>query len=270
MMHLQKNEILEEDLIRHMVLNSIRLYNKKFSKEYGEMVIACDGPNYWRRDVFPFYKANRKKNRDASQLDWKLIFDSLNKIRDELKVYFPYRVIHLNKIEADDIIATIIIENCDTIINNQKYLILSSDKDFNQLQVYPNVEQYDPIRKKFIKVNDPNLFLKEHILKGDTGDGIPNFLSPDDCFVSNQRQKPISAKKLEKWMNEDPRVFCNEEQLRNYHRNATLIDFKQIPQNIRKDILLEYKKEEGKDRSRLFNYFIQNRLKNLMEVIGDF
>jgi 5'-3' exonuclease len=193
------NAQLEENMVRHMVLNAIRSFNQKFSHEYGEIVVACDNTNNWRKKEFPYYKANRKKNQEKSELDWKGIFDCLGKIRQELKDYFPYRVIDVECAEADDIIAALVHTRGKIVssANNEKILILSGDKDFIQLHVYSNVRQYDPVRKKFIEHNDPERYLKEHILKGDSGDGVPNVLSGDDCFVIGQRQKPLTTKKIE-------------------------------------------------------------------------
>lgn len=264
------NEELSEDLLRHMILNSIRLHNKKFSGEYGELVIASDGKNYWRREYFPYYKSNRKKAREASTLDWKTIFLYLNKIRDELKDNFPYRVINIDRTEADDIIATLVMENSNEFINSSKFLIISSDKDFNQLLKYPNVKQYDPIKKKFVNVKDPDMVLKEHIIRGDIGDGIPNFLSSDSSLALGQRQKPITSKKLEIWLNQKPEEFCNEEMLRNYYRNKSLIDFDNIPKEIKEKIMVEFESQQNKSRKNLFNYFVTHRLKNLMSDISDF
>lgn len=259
------NTEVDENLLRHMVLNSIRANKIKFSDEYGELVIAADGKRSWRKEVFAYYKANRKRDRDASELNWNQIFEALNKIRDELKEVFPYRVIHVDHAEADDIIATLVKKH-----NYQKILILSGDKDFQQLQRYPNVKQYSPVLKKYITCNNPELYLKEHIIRGDVGDGIPNFMSPDNCLVVGSRQKPISSKKLNIWLNDEPTNFCNTEMLRNFKRNQVLVDFDFIPQNIEDTILEEYEAQSGKDRLKLFNYFIEKKLKNLMENINEF
>ncbi len=260
------NSQIDENMVRHMVLNSLRSYKSKFSHEYGEIIIACDNKNYWRRKLFPYYKANRKKNQEASDFDWKALFECLNKIREELKTFFAYRVIDIESAEADDIIATL----CKHYGDFQKILILSGDKDFIQLQRYMMVEQYDPVRKKKLTHNNPELFLKEHIIKGDAGDGIPNFLSSDNCFVIGERQKPITAKRLEEWLPKDPINFCNELMLRNYKRNEQLIDLSKIPDEISKAVLESFEIQNGKESKNLMEYFIQNKLKNLMENIGDF
>jgi hypothetical protein len=261
------NTELEEDLLRHMILNSIRSYNQKFKNEYGEMIIACDAGNNWRRDIFPYYKANRRKNREKSELNWTQIFDTLNKVRDELKEYFPYRVIHVDGTEADDIIGTLVQTYGNT---SEKILILSGDKDFVQLQRYMNVKQYDPVQKKFRTTNDPDRFIREHIMRGDVGDGVPNFLSADNTFVIGARQKPISQKKLDMWVNMEPAEFCDENMLRGYFRNQQLVDLTCIPTEYADLILDEYRAQGGKDRSKLFNYFIEKRLKNLIESINEF
>ena len=261
------NTEIEEDLLRHMVLNSIRSYNQKFKNEYGEMIIACDAGNNWRRQIFPYYKANRRKNREKSELNWTQIFDTLSKVREELKEFFPYRVIQIDGAEADDIIGTLADKFGNT---SEKILIMSGDKDFVQLQRYMNVKQYDPVQKKWRTTNDPDRFVKEHIMRGDTGDGVPNFLSADNTFVVGARQKPLSQKKLDAWIHMDPRDFCDENMLRGYMRNQQLVDLTFIPENLREQVMVEYEAQAGKGRSKLFNYFIEKRLKNLLESINEF
>lgn len=263
---------VDENLLRHMILNSIRMYRTKFGSEFGEMIIACDDRNYWRKDRFPYYKASRKKNRDASELDWNSIFTSLNKIRDELKEYFPYRVIQCEKAEADDVIG-VLCNKFGMPVGGDPILILSGDKDFQQLQKYSNVQQYDPVRKRWLKCLDPEKFLIEHIIRGDTGDGVPNILSADESFVANIRQKPIRSKFVDDvtaadWP-EDCSLF-NEEIIRNYSRNKQLIDLGCVPENIQESILSIYEEQSDKKKKDLFNYFIKNKLKLLTECISEF
>ena len=264
--NLQKNVNLDEGLIRHMVLNIIRNHTKTFRNEFGDVILCSDNRKYWRRDIFPFYKAGRKKTREKSDLDWHLIFNMLSKFRDELKESFPYKVIDVETCEADDIIATLVQKYSAT----QKIMILSSDKDFAQLQRYPNVEQYSPILKKFINEPLPMAQLKQMVIRGDKGDGIPNILSADDCFVASVRQKPITEAKIIKWLNQKPEEFCNEEMLRNYRRNEMLIDLTKLPEKIKDSILDTYDKVQGHTRQEFMNYMINNRLKNLIEVIDEF
>ena len=259
---------IEEDLVRHMVLNSIRSYNTKYKNDYGEMVIACDDRGSWRRNIFPYYKANRKKDRENSELDWTAMFDVMGKLRQELKDYFPYRVIHVADAEADDIIGTLV-QNFGNSM--EKILILSGDKDFRQLHSYMNVRQYDPTRKKWIEENNPSRYLREHIMRGDRGDGIPNFLSRDDTFVLAGRQKQIRQTKLDVWLEHtNPEEFCDENMLRGWKRNEQLVDLNFIPENIKEDIMVQYEAQAGKTKGKLFDYFIQHRLKNLMSDLDQF
>lgn len=262
------NAPIEEDLLRHLVVNSIRSYKQKFGDEYGEMVIAADGKNSWRKQVFPYYKANRKKSRSESEIDWTALFNMLSNIRDELAEYFPYRVICVDTAEADDVIATLVFDNANT---SEKILILSDDKDHIQLQKFLNVKQYAPIRKKWLTSNNPEAFLKEHILIGDGVDGICNFLSDDDCLINpDKRQKKIMKKKLEQWIEQDPIDFCDEQMLRGYKRNQQLIDYDYIPEPLREKIRTIYESQAGKDRSKLFNYFMEKKLKHLMSELNSF
>ena len=258
---------VDESLVRHMILNTIRTYVKKFKESHGpEVIIACDNKKYWRRDIFPHYKAGRKKAREASGHDWTTIFDCLGKIKQELKDHSPYKVLDVDTCEADDIIAVL----ATKFSSSQKIMILSSDKDFAQLQRYPNVEQFSPILKKFIKEPLPLAQLKQHIIRGDKGDGVPNILTKDDVFVVGGRQKPITEAKIIVWMNQEPKEFCNEEMLRNFSRNETLIDLTKIPENLKDKILDTYNESQGNSRQKFMNYMIANRLKNLIEVMDDF
>ena len=259
---------VEESLVRHMILNSLRTYVKKFKSSHGpEVVIACDNKKYWRRDIFPHYKASRKKMREASGHDWATIFDCLGKIKQELKDYSPYKVIDVDTAEADDIIAVLAMKHSAS----EKVMILSSDKDFAQLQKYPNVEQYSPILKKYIKEPLPAAQLKQLVIRGDKGDGIPNILSPDNSFVDGIRQKPITEAKILTWMNQPPADFCTTEEMkRNYARNEMLIDLTKIPEGLKQSILDTYGDTKAKSKQQFMNYLVSNRLKNLLEVIDEF
>lgn len=265
-----KNNDIEEDLVRHMTLNSIRTYRSKFNERFGEIVLCYDNRKVWRREVFPNYKFNRKKDREKSEHDWNLIFETFTNIRSELKEVFPYKVIEVEGAEADDIIATVV-SDVNKRGGLEQVLILSSDKDFIQLQKHSFVKQYSPMTKKFVNGVNPLTYIKEHIIKGDRSDGIPNFLSPDNCFVDGLRQKPITKKKLSTWVELEPDEFCsNETILRNYQRNRTLIDFDYIPEEIQTKIMKEFNKKPEGDRSKILNYFISKKLKNLIQDIGDF
>lgn len=262
-----KNMPIDENMLRHMILNTLRSNRMKFKDEFGELVICADDKNFWRKEIYPYYKANRKKSRDKSELDWSAIFNALNKIRSELREFFPYRLIQIETAEADDIIATIVHQEGTELNTGEPILVLSGDKDYIQLHKYANVKQYDPTRKRWITHSSPEKYLYEHIIKGDAGDGVPNILSPDNCLVIGQRQRPITKKRLEEWQDINT---MDEEVKRNYMRNKALIDLEQIPERITSQILEAWNAEENRNRSQLLNYFIKNKLKHLMESISDF
>jgi len=259
-------EPINEDMVRHICLKSLAMYRKKYQRTYGELVLADDSYNVWRKDVYPFYKANRKKTRDKDSKDWNQIFDCISIIREELKVNFPYKYICISKCEADDIIGTL----CEKYGDTENIMIVSGDKDFQQLQRYRKVKQFSPITKKNIKLTQEQAeeYLVDHVISGDTGDGVPNVLSQDDVFVSGMRQRPLSKKKRE--VIKDPLVANDDEVDRNLQRNRSLIDLTYIPNEYKNQILHEFDNVEVASRGGLLNYFIKNRLMDLEESIGDF
>jgi len=257
-----KRDQLNEKLVRHMVLTSLLSYEKQYQSEYGEVVLAYDSRHYWRKDLFPFYKQNRKKDREKSGHDWHSIFELLNKIRDEIKEYFPYKVIEVHGAEADDVISTL----CKNKSSKDKVLILSGDKDFIQLQKYPGIKQYNPITKRSVYHENPHKYVKEHVMRGDKSDGIPNFLSDDDTIVMGVRQKPISQKKMIKWVEQEPSQFCADtQQMKNYHRNRNLIDFDYIPEHIQEQILDQYNSINISGKKVPLEYFKEHQLNDLMQ-----
>jgi 5'-3' exonuclease len=266
----QKGLHMDEDLIRHMILNVLRTHIKKFKGEYGNIVLCCDNRKYWRRDVFPLYKHGRKKTREKSDLDWHLIFDMLSKFKNELKENFPYHVIDVDGAEADDIIGTL----APRYVAHEDVLIISSDGDFPQLQRYNtgkhSIKQYNPAMKKFIKSVDPVLELKEKIIRGDKGDGIPNIFSPSDCFALEQRQKPITKNVMDKLLNESVQNWSDDRAKTGFSRNEILIDLRFIPKEIQEKILNTLEETKPASRQKMLNYFISKKLKNLMDVIEEF
>ena len=265
MMHLHMNRgELEEDMVRHMILNSVRMYRTMFNEDYGEMVLAYDSKSNWRREFFPQYKSNRRKNREEDNKDWDSIFEVLNQIKNEIKEFLPYKVVETYGAEADDVIATL----CKHY-QSEKIMIVSGDKDFIQLQKYDNVSQYSPVTKKLVNGVDPNVYIKEHVLKGDKSDGVPNVLSPDHTFTDELRQRPLTSKKMHDILATEIDDL-NDELKRNYQRNFKLINLDNIPEKLELDILDDFKGASCGNRSKLLNYFIEKRLTSLTENIGEF
>jgi hypothetical protein len=255
--------VVEEDLLRHTVLNTIRQYKQMHRHvDHGGFVICCDSPKNWRKESFPEYKANRKKKRETDTTDWTSLFEFLHQMIDDLRNYFPYKVVKVESAEADDIIAVLTQEEM-----KNPTTIISSDKDFIQLQKYEGVQQWSPLTKDWVK-GDPEASLWEKLVKGDAGDGVPNILSSDDTFiVEGKRQRPISKKKMEMW--KEDRSSWTDEMHRNFNRNEMMVDLEKTPESIRINIINQFR-EQVPPHGRLMEYFTEKRLKNLMEHIEEF
>jgi len=251
------------DSIRKSIVRVIARIDKKFRAEYGELILCYDDKNYWRREIFPFYKKNRKVERETSKYNWDEVFSVLNKIRDELRIHFPYQVLQVQGAEADDVIASLCIHNARKP-NPEKTLILSADKDFIQLHRYPFVSQYDPIRNRWIENDNPVMYLQEHIIRGDRSDGIPNILTADDAIVTGKPQKKMSKEKIATLASMNPSDFTNYIRLRNWKRNAELIDFTRIPRPVVERILMTASKEAKKRTPLSMDYFIVHNLQDLL------
>lgn len=254
---------INEDMLRHMILNSIRNYAKRYADDYGDIVLCTDSARPWRREYFPLYKANRKKTREQSDLDWDVIFQSLQKVKEEIRDNFPFHYMYVESAEADDIIAVL----TKKYHEQEDILIVSGDKDFQQLHKYKGVKQFSPNLNKMVQCDEPDLFLKEHILKGDKSDGIPNILSNDNCLEQGIRQTPLKKAILEKYLRIS--VENDDKYYRNYLRNQTLIDLDFIPNDLENTIIGEFETSEP-PTGKVFNYLTKHRLNMLLENVEDF
>lgn len=265
-------EEIQEGLIRHMILNSLRRYNLKFRKEYGQMVIACDSSS-WRKETYPQYKAKRKSNRDESPLDWGHFFTLINGVRDEIKENMHYPVISADRAEADDVIATLV-KSTQEFGKAEPVMIVSSDKDFFQLQRYSNVKQFSPMKRDFATVDDAAFYKFDHVCRGDSSDGVPNILSVDETFTEGIRQKPMRAKKIQEWYTakDDSQLMdmMGHETYRNYCRNKSVIDLDYIPKDISRDIIYKYNSQINKTKGRVLTYLIEKRCNMLIDSVSDF
>ena len=247
--------------IRHLVLNTYRKYLSKFRRDYGELIICNDSKNVWRKDFFPQYKKNRSERQKKSKFDWGKIFNELHTIREEMKDVFPYRFVQVERAEADDIIAVI----AKNFHHKEKIMIVSSDKDFQQLQRYPNVEQYSPSKKGILRCDDPYDFLLDHVVRGDSSDGVPNAISDDAVFVEGRRQTRLTNKKIQ----ELKEVGFQQEN--NFmERNQKLIDLTMVPDYIEEETMRQMETEVSGDRSKILNYMMKYRLRSLIDNLEDF
>ena len=266
----------EEGMIRHMILNTLRMYRQKYYDKYGELVLACDGPNNWRKTYYPQYKANRRKGREESTFDWDTAFTIMNKVREEIRENFPYKVLHIDGCEADDIIATLVEHTNESFGAYEDIMIVSGDKDFVQLQKYDNVSQFSPVQKKSIVEKNPRVFLVEQIMRGDASDGIPNVLSGDDVFVNGERQTPLSQKKMNAMIADldEGELLYAASWYRNYCRNKKLIDLSETPPELRREIINNFMADKPDTRwmrrGKVYPYLVANRCNQLIESVQEF
>ena len=273
-----KESDINIDLVRHMILNTLRSFKTRWGDEYGDLVIACDNRRYWRRQVFPQYKASRKKTREDSGYDWSSIFEGLSLVKHELQQHMPYPVIDVDGAEADDVIGTLVEWSQENDLvqeglfeSPKPLLIVSGDHDFQQLQKYPNVVQYSPLKKRFVKIKEPaEQVLREHIIRGDKGDGVPNILSEDDSFVEGKRQRPIRKTLVAEWKTTKPEEWVTGEMAAAYIRNKTMVDLSQTPAEIKEQIVFQYTQQLNKSSEDMYKYFTSFGLDRLIEVIDEF
>ena len=268
---LNRGEGLSENLVKHIIINNLRLYRKKYSEgKYGKIVICCDSRS-WRKDVYPEYKANRKTGREKDKHDWAAIFDLIDSTLNDLRENFPYAVIKIDNAEADDIIGALTIHKACPMVG-EDVVIISADKDFIQLQKHGHVIQWSPLFNKMVKDSNPQKYLFEHLCKGDTGDGVPNVLSPDNVLVDHIRQSPMTKKKMaEWWENKDKlKEVMPQEVFRNYIRNREMIDLDRTPEAIKKESIDQYENYKYPNRQNILTYLIENRMKMLIENAGEF
>ena len=259
---------IEEDLIRHMILNSLRMHRAKHREKFGELVLCIDGSKNWRKEVYPQYKHKRKDARKESKMDWSEVFRIMNMVKEEIKENFPYKVVEVDEVEADDMVGVL----CDYTQEFGQYeevMIISGDKDFAQLQKYKNIYQYSPITRKYIKEPTPRKQLMELILKGDTADSVPNVLSGDNVFVDSERQTPLRRNKIDELTN-DPKAL-GEEVYRNYLRNKKLIDLTETPEPLKEKIIYNYEQQDKTgNKTKVFPYLVEKRCRRLLEDVKDF
>lgn len=262
----------EEDMLRHVILNSLRSYNVKFGAKYGPPILCCDHYS-WRREYFPEYKYSRRESRKAENADtyWNDMYKVVDIILNEIQHNIPWKVIRYAGAEGDDVIGVLALSTQE-FGKGEDVLIVAADSDYKQLLKYNNVRQWSPIKKKFIKEALPHKWLFETTIRGQAKDGIPNVLSDDETFITKTRQKPITKKKLELWWDNrnDLGKVMTPRELRNFDRNNNLMNFEKIPTEIKYGILEQYEKYKVPLHSDILTYLVMKRCRNLIDKLNDF
>jgi hypothetical protein len=270
-----------KNYIKHIALSMLLSWKKKF---HGELIIICDSKNYWRKQEFIYYKGHRHhEKKDNNFIDWDVLFETLNELKEDLKANFPYKVIEVEEAEADDIISILVkyyqeneLVNTGLIEEPDEIVIISTDSDFQQLQKYPNVRQWNNVMKKFIVCKNPKQYLIEHIVEGDKGDNVPSVVNGDAWAKARMdnvptRAAPLKSSRMVDFYNKGIDACLNEDERRNWKRNEMLIDFDMIPTRINIKVIQAFieTKIEG-SKAKVFNYLTKNRMKLLMSNATEF
>lgn len=253
--------------VRHVVLSSIKNTRNQFvAAPQLETVLCCDAKTNWRKEVYPHYKANRKKIRQSMVFPWTEFSEYYEIVKQELIQVLPYKILQIERCEADDIIAVL----THTLTSEgKKCIIFSADSDFAQLH-NSSVIQYSQMKRGWVNWPNPQAELLRKIISGDTGDGVPNVLSDDDTFVNpDKRQKQMRAENLKmlvEAVGEGKEDTLPIEIQTNIARNRKLIQLNKdsIPEDIWSEIVAKYT-EYQVPRADLYKYLSEHNLKLIMK-----
>ena len=83
-------------------------------------------------------------------------------------------------------------------------------------------------------------------------------------------RSPITKGTLDKLLNEEVDAWQDEIAKTGYSRNKTLIDLTCIPLEVKEKIINTYDEIKPATKQKMLNYFMEHKLKNLMDVIEEF
>lgn len=256
----QKNPVVDEGLLRHNCLNTILSVKKKFGAKYGDIVLCYDGNNYWRRGIYPHYKGNRKASKEESTFDWKLFYTFMDKIKEELRTVFPYKIIELDNCEADDIIGTLALEA------KEETIIYSRDQDFIQCLANPRVKLWSADKKKLYEKMLPyevewHIFQK--VCQGDKGDWVPNIFSDINALQDRVRQTNCKESVVEILYKDPSAKEWTVTIKERYELNEKLINLKCIDPEIKQKIRDAFELPVIGSKGRIFAYLMNKQLNAL-------
>lgn len=270
-------DLLTKELIRVIVLNTIRSNVKKHKTTHPRVVLCVDNGHggYWRKKKAWYYKYKRSTQRDESGWDFDTIFSAMSMIKEEIVKHTPYYVLDIDGLEADDHIG-VLTKYC--VEKNISVLITSSDGDFTQLHTSKLVKQWSPIQKKWIKPKhgSPEMDIMFKCIKGDKKDGIAPLKTANDHYThgDGRRAPPIRAEELRTLMTsskDELKRLLTDEQWGRYIENRELLDFEFIPDELRDNIIATYESYTPAPRSKLMMYFASHKdLNHLVEKMNEF
>ena len=229
--------------VRHIVLKKLVEVHKKIGRHH-PLILCFDSRNYWRKDFMSCYKGSRKKTDD--QFSWEEFYTHYNAMKVELPLYFNYKCIEIDRVEADDIIFCI-----SEYERGHNVIIASSDTDDLQiLEKYPEAAQFSIKHNKFITCEDYNYTLIEHIIEGDKVDTIANILSDEDTYINPEKR----SKALTKQKRAALKFIIPEENKARFEQNKQIIEAYLAPM--------------PKRIGNSFEYCIKYKLGQLLKIIN--
>lgn len=255
-------------LWKYEIFSQIYWSIQKF-KPVDEIILACDGKDSWRKLLFDRYKGDREKKR-RDDIDWDTLFAQLNSFIQDIKQHIPFKVIKVNRAEADDVIAVL----CNNI--KKHTIIMSNDSDFLQLQS-STTSVYNPTKGEYLWLTeDKDVFLSKLCLKGQSKDNIFNAKTPSD-YPEELRKPPLGEKTADKIIENGLNDFLDSKQTinkkytdvdgneqiydvdfyprGNFDRNQKLINFDNIPKIVVDRILQTYYSYEMPDPGNMYSFF---------------
>ena len=152
---------------------------ESLAKSYnaGQIIVLADGGSFYRKEIFPEYKANRKEKyadqTEQEAKEFEMFMAEFSNTLTLLKEKYP--VFQFKGVEADDIAAYIVKE-----FDYDDCWLISSDKDWDLL-INEKVSRFSTVTRKETTVHNwdehydfeiPD-YITFKCLTGDKGDNVP-------------------------------------------------------------------------------------------------
>jgi 5'-3' exonuclease len=202
-----------------MILNAAEEHMREIYRQFrpSSFFFACDDSTYWRKEIFPDYKAQRVET------PMKLL---VRRAAEEFKNKHAKFCVQVKRAEADDVIYV-----ATQVLTGLK-IIVSTDRDFLQL-LSAEVKLFNPMSHGFRTMEHCRefaLFMKS--IRGDPSDNIPASYPR----VTEKRLKKAFGcpDELELLLSS---VLPDKTLVKTlYQRNRQLVDFVHIPEEIQEEI----------------------------------
>jgi 5'-3' exonuclease len=152
----------------YTMLRMVIGYLKRIGVTLDDKIVVAEDFGSWRKEIDKEYKAQRKAFRETKEDAswWAAVYKESNEFTEKLDLCLPWNFIKIYKMESDDIASMAV-----RFIEAEEKILISSDEDWQQLCVIPNVKVFSPYTKKFKIIKNPEKVLLKKI-KGDISDNL--------------------------------------------------------------------------------------------------